>query len=247
MGNRIQELENEVDEMESGNTEIADLRREVEHLKSEIELITAPPEAVGNVILDLRRQLEECRSRYAVKAVAAENDASVLMGEIERLKTALAGINAEWIDRCRRFRKQDADEYESQLAELREAIWLNHGCQGLYGDDGEMQCSKCMIDFKRDSLEKILSVLPKMREQLAEVTAERDQWKVDAKQLQSTLRVVEDENAEVRVANNSLRAELDGLRLAATKVDKQDWNVALLSSDQCEALDYLTAALRREE
>ena len=95
MGNRIQELENEVDEMESGNTEIADLRREVEHLKSEIELITAPPEAVGNVILDLRRQLEECRSRYAVKAVAAENDASVLMGEIERLKTALTEAQTE--------------------------------------------------------------------------------------------------------------------------------------------------------
>lgn len=32
---------------------------------------------------------------------------------------------------------------------LRELLWLNHGHQGLYGDDGEMQCSDCGIDFKR--------------------------------------------------------------------------------------------------
>lgn len=34
---------------------------------------------------------------------------------------------------------------------LRELLWLNHGCpvNSLYGDDGEMQCNKCNIDFKR--------------------------------------------------------------------------------------------------
>ena len=34
---------------------------------------------------------------------------------------------------------------------LRQLLWLRHGCgvPALYGDDGEMQCSKCMIDFKR--------------------------------------------------------------------------------------------------
>jgi hypothetical protein len=33
---------------------------------------------------------------------------------------------------------------------LRELLWLNHGCpvSTLYGDDGEMQCGKCGIDFK---------------------------------------------------------------------------------------------------
>jgi len=36
---------------------------------------------------------------------------------------------------------------------LRKLLWLNHGCEhaALYGDDGEMQCNSCMIDFKRDS------------------------------------------------------------------------------------------------
>jgi len=40
---------------------------------------------------------------------------------------------------------------------LRELLWLRHGCPiaALYGDDGEMQCSKCGIDFKRMSVEQI--------------------------------------------------------------------------------------------
>ncbi len=32
---------------------------------------------------------------------------------------------------------------------LRRLLWLNHGCTHLYGDDGEMQCNVCRIDFKR--------------------------------------------------------------------------------------------------
>ena len=36
---------------------------------------------------------------------------------------------------------------------LRRVVWLNHGCPmpALYGDDGEMQCNICYIDFKRMS------------------------------------------------------------------------------------------------
>jgi hypothetical protein len=36
---------------------------------------------------------------------------------------------------------------------LRELLWLRHGCgiAALYGDDGEMQCNACLIDFKRTS------------------------------------------------------------------------------------------------
>ena len=36
---------------------------------------------------------------------------------------------------------------------LRRLLWLRHGCPGhaLYGDDGEFQCSACMIDFLRAS------------------------------------------------------------------------------------------------
>jgi len=40
---------------------------------------------------------------------------------------------------------------------LRKLLWLSHGCGygSLYGDDGEMQCNKCGIDFKRDSVKEI--------------------------------------------------------------------------------------------
>ena len=31
-------------------------------------------------------------------------------------------------------------------------LWLNHGHDALYGDDGEMQCSACPADFKRQPL-----------------------------------------------------------------------------------------------
>ena len=37
---------------------------------------------------------------------------------------------------------------------LRRRLWINHGCHSsaLYGDDGEMQCGKCLLDFKRASV-----------------------------------------------------------------------------------------------
>ncbi len=38
---------------------------------------------------------------------------------------------------------------------LRKLLWLSHGHRALYGDDGEMQCSECMLDFKRDPIERI--------------------------------------------------------------------------------------------
>lgn len=40
---------------------------------------------------------------------------------------------------------------------LRRLLWLRHGCppEALYGDDGEMQRSVCLTDFKRDAVEAI--------------------------------------------------------------------------------------------
>ena len=46
-----------------------------------------------------------------------------------------------------------APEDENKI--LRKLLWLNHGCTSLYGDDGEMQCASCMIDFKRVPVEEI--------------------------------------------------------------------------------------------
>ena len=40
---------------------------------------------------------------------------------------------------------------------LRRLLWLRHGCPitALYGDDGEMSCGACRIDFKSYSAEQI--------------------------------------------------------------------------------------------
>ncbi len=44
---------------------------------------------------------------------------------------------------------------DAELATLRFVLWAEHPCHGKYGDDGELQCGRCGIDFKRDSVEEI--------------------------------------------------------------------------------------------
>lgn len=46
---------------------------------------------------------------------------------------------------------------ESDAAALRELLFLKHGCVGLslYGNDGELACKACGIDFRRDSASDI--------------------------------------------------------------------------------------------
>lgn len=54
-----------------------------------------------------------------------------------------------------------ADEGKARELDLRRLLWLRHDPDhfaALYGDDGEMQCSACGIDFKRytpSAMEKV--------------------------------------------------------------------------------------------
>lgn len=50
------------------------------------------------------------------------------------------------------------EQAESVERDIRITLWLRHGCDpgALYGDDGEMQCGNCVIDFKRDPIERIV-------------------------------------------------------------------------------------------
>ena len=52
------------------------------------------------------------------------------------------------------------EKQEEENNKLREFLWLRHGCpiESLYGDDGELHCGKCMIDFKRMSIEQIQEI-----------------------------------------------------------------------------------------
>jgi len=49
---------------------------------------------------------------------------------------------------------------------LREYLWLSHGHRGLYGDDGEMQCSECLADYKRDKLDILIKKAINARQQI---------------------------------------------------------------------------------
>ena len=59
---------------------------------------------------------------------------------------------ADAADAGARAREQAIEEENKAL---REMLWLRHGCLALYGDDGEMQCGKCVIDFKRAEPQQI--------------------------------------------------------------------------------------------
>ena len=52
---------------------------------------------------------------------------------------------------------------DSEAMELRKAIWLGHGHLGMYGDDGEMQCSECFrigaVDYKRASPHDVTEIV----------------------------------------------------------------------------------------
>ncbi len=52
----------------------------------------------------------------------------------------------------------ELDRLKEENFELRKIWWLSHGCpiSALYGDDGELQCSGCMVDFKRESYAEIM-------------------------------------------------------------------------------------------
>ena len=56
-------------------------------------------------------------------------------------------------------RASDRPHTTGEELELRRLLWLHHGHSRLYGDDGEMQCSECPLDFKRDPVERISTVI----------------------------------------------------------------------------------------
>lgn len=47
-----------------------------------------------------------------------------------------------------------------EILQLRRMLWLSHGHKGMYGDDGEIQCSECareygFWDWKRTPIDEI--------------------------------------------------------------------------------------------
>lgn len=103
--------------------------------------------------------------------LVARKDAQVqhAMGEIQTLTQQLADAQEE-ITRLERAYRQE--------------LWLGHGHQGIYGDDGEMQCAECMPfgcwDYKRDPLEAVVEAASKARMQRVAKAWEEHQAKQSA-------------------------------------------------------------------
>lgn len=66
------------------------------------------------------------------------------------------------------FAAPDAPPQEGIERKIREYLWLSHGHQGLYGDDGEMQCGMCapMWDYKRAPLAELVAQALKVRHEI---------------------------------------------------------------------------------
>lgn len=57
---------------------------------------------------------------------------------------------------------KDLFNLAKEILKLRQMLWINHGHKGIYGDDGEMQCSECIKkygfwDWKRTDIDIIES------------------------------------------------------------------------------------------
>ncbi len=66
--------------------------------------------------------------------------------------------------------------------ELRNHLWMAHGHDGLYGDDGEMQCGRCgpPCDFKREPLPRLFDAWRAAAKERGEAIATREHELVDA-------------------------------------------------------------------
>lgn len=64
---------------------------------------------------------------------------------------------------------------------LRREWWLNHGhdYSAMYGDDGEMQCNACAVDFKRAPLDELRQVVFVARA-IDSLIAEYEEWEAEA-------------------------------------------------------------------
>lgn len=123
---------------------------------------------------------EECKKERTITGESAKAIAFIKEQATSKLKAELADI-------CKRLRgipgpdgsrldgenglaaavMRAHDQYAAENKALRVLLWGTHPCKGKYGDDGELQCSKCMIDFKRDPTERIMEGLKQYNENTA--------------------------------------------------------------------------------
>lgn len=81
-------------------------------------------------------------------------------GELDALlaRVCLPTFTERERDTARHVAREAQRLARSQAEEVyRRTLWLSHGHDGLYGDDGEMQCSRCRCDYKRAPLDEVVA------------------------------------------------------------------------------------------
>jgi hypothetical protein len=120
-------------------------------------------------------QCLNARAALAAEPVSAVPADPMRAIRVELSKLPSSDLNAldeprwsHWIETIETVRRLAAEPVRSAAPvtaegldverELRRELWLHHGHEGLYGDDGEMQCARCMPtwDYLRAPLSSVL-------------------------------------------------------------------------------------------
>jgi len=106
-------------------------------------------------------KLEDVNEKLKSKITQVKAKTEIGQAMLKSKLADLEGKNAMTEKNFQGYVEMNQDDMLSRNAEiktLRMLLWLRHGCgriSHLYGDDGEMQCSKCGIDFKRTKASEI--------------------------------------------------------------------------------------------
>ncbi len=108
---------------------VASQRDTIAQLEAQLAALRATHERVLSILLQ--------GGGYYMVSVSSERRISDAIVELRR-----AALSAP--------AQPTAEEPHSDAeAKLRYLLWCGHPCDGKYGDDGEMWCNRCVIDFKR--------------------------------------------------------------------------------------------------
>ena len=149
-------------------------------------------EEVGNLILDLETIKKELKQESIIGTrQTLGKKIPQTFGEAKDKFPWLDCPTHEWDNRTtaenalyvikqlgQELSKATADsEMLDENKKLRELLWLNHNkCSGLYGDDVEMQCNECRIDFKRDAANDIeLKIIKRKNPKLYKILMANDE------------------------------------------------------------------------
>jgi hypothetical protein len=125
---------------------VAEIHRR--ELLAHVDALTRERDDWKNIVYRDLRSAAADLAHPALDAVRAEGEH--LKGELLRVssdRATLDGLANERLDR--------ALSAERDVSAARRLLFLTHPCDGKYGDDGELQCGQCMIDFKRDPIDVI--------------------------------------------------------------------------------------------